>query len=353
MGKRLTVILGAGASYDCTSIGVTAINYDYRPPLTSGIFEGRKPFQTILENYPKARALTSTISIRVNQGEPLEAVLRDLRDSKEEHIIRPFRQVPLYLQELLGEISIQYTSEPANYSYLVTRLFGSEFEKVAFVTLNYDLLLERCIGTAWSRSGISWKPNHLSFYFEPDRQWMLIKLHGSANWGRLIKRQVKPQWTHEEMLERIDTLALHLEKELAPEITVLASHNQRWLNVGGMNLCYPAISVPVEGKYEFVCPPDHVRALRSFLNSCENFLLIGISGRDEDLVDLLKENIKDCGAVGIVEGNAKAADEVEQRFYNRVPQFREAKEKKSYAAGFGGFTMGIGRPLENFLTLLK
>jgi hypothetical protein len=355
MGKRLAVIFGAGASHDCASIGVTPVNHEYRPPLVSGIFSTWPPFQKILQKYPKARTLASTIAVRVNQGNPLEAVLRDLRDSEESHIVRQFRQIPLYLQELFGEISIHYTSEAVNYTYLVNRLLYSDFERVAFVTLNYDLFLERSIGTILSRTGAAWKPEHLSFYEEPNRKWMLIKLHGSANWGRLLaRRQMKGTWTHEQMLDEVESLAFPLEKVLARDITVLASHQERSIKKAGMSdLYYPAISVPVDGKYEFVCPENHIEALRDFLSSCENYLLIGVSGRDRDLTDFLKMHVGNCATLGIVEGDPKAAEEVAGRFYGTVHQFAKANVKKVYNQGFGEFTKVRGNSLDEFLKFLK
>jgi len=354
MGTRLAVILGAGASYDCASIGVTSIDHNYRPPLTSGIFEGRRPFQTILEKYPKARTLASTIAVRVTRGEPLEAVLRGLRNSKEEHIIRQFWQIPLYLQELFGEISFNYTSEAENYSYLANRLLGSEFEKVAFVTLNYDLLLEKSVGTITSNSGIQWKPKELSFYVELNRKWMLIKLHGSVNWGRvLVTRRRMGGWTHEGMLDHFDALALSLERSLVRDITVLSSHQDRSIQTGGThNLCYPAISVPVEGKYEFVCPKEHVDAAKDFLSSCHNFLIIGASGKDKDLLELLRDNIKKTDVVGFVEASQDAVQEVEDRFLAEVPQFRTQRLPLQYIEGFGGFIRNKGRSLDDFVDVL-
>jgi hypothetical protein len=355
MGKRLAVILGAGASYDCASIGVTPINQEYRPPLVSGIFAGWPPFQKILQKYPKARTLASTIAVRVNQGNPLEAVLRDLRDSEEGHIIRQFRQIPLYLQELFGEISIHYTSEAVNYTYLVNRLLYSDFERVAFITLNYDLFLERSLGTISSSTGAAWKPEHLSFYEEPDRKWMLIKLHGSVNWGRLLSsREMKGTWTHEQMLDEVDALAFSLEKVLVGDITVLASHQERSIQKAAMhNLYYPALSVPVDGKYEFVCPEKHIEALRDFLSSCENYLLIGVSGRDRDLTDFLKMHIGNCAVLGIVEANQEAAQEVVGRFCGTVQQFAKANLRKVYSQGFGGFTNVRSYSLDEFLKFLK
>jgi hypothetical protein len=354
MGKRLTVILGAGASYDCTSNGVTPIDYDYRPPLTSGIFEGRRPFQRILEKYPKARTLASTIAVRVNQGEPLEAVLRGLRDSQEEHIIRQFRQIPLYLQELLGEININFTSEPVNYTYLVNRLLQTDFEKVAFVTLNYDLFLERSLGTISSSSGTAWQPKDLSFHSKAGRKWMLIKLHGSANWGRFVKLDPGLKPNHEGVLNCVDDIALSLNESALLDIRVLANHRTRWKESGTkVFLLYPAISVPVEGKYEFVCPGEHIDAPKDFLSSCHNYLLIGISGRDMDLIDLLRANIKKCVTLGIVEGNPRAAEEVAERFDASVPQFARAEIRKVYTNGFSEFTKVKGNSLDDFLMLLK
>jgi hypothetical protein len=349
MGKRLTVILGAGASCDSVSIPVSATNNKYKPPLTNRIFEGRPEFQSILDRYPKARALASTIAVRINQGVPLEAMLRTFRDSKEEHEVRGFMQIPLYLQELFGEISINYTSEPVNYGYLVNRLMRSDMDEVAFVTLNYDLLLEKSLAEIHFGPKQKWWPSQFRFYLERGRKWFLVKLHGSVNWGRRMTVR-PPDHSHQGLLACVDQFALKLDEVLDPEIHLVQSHQKRW---GGSAFFYPAISVPVEGKYQFVCPPDHVDALRSFLRSCQNFLIIGISGRDEDLVDLLKENITDCAAVGIVEGSPNAAEEVARRFEHLVPQFRKAKERKKYMEGFSGFTTAIGRSLEDFLTVLK
>ncbi len=84
MGKRLTIILGAGASRDLIAIKTAQVNEDYLPPLTSELFgppmettgQRRETFQGILEGYPGAKSLASQISIRVSGGEPLEEILR-------------------------------------------------------------------------------------------------------------------------------------------------------------------------------------------------------------------------------------------------------------------------------------
>lgn len=113
------------------------VNEAYLPPLTSELFgppmetTGRRgeTFQGILEEYPGAKSLASQISIRVSGGEPLEKVLGSLKESGEKLIVRDFRQVPLYLQALLGRVSDAYTSEPVNYTHLMYHVLGSAFRR--------------------------------------------------------------------------------------------------------------------------------------------------------------------------------------------------------------------------------
>jgi hypothetical protein len=354
MGKRLTVILGAGASYDSTPIAVGEIDKSYTPPLTSQIFEGRKPFQRILEKYPKARALASTIAVKVQRGESLEAVLRDLRDSQEEHIVKEFIQVPLYLQELFWEVSFRYTSEFVNYTNLVSRLLYSDIEQVVFVSLNYDLLLEKSLGTIISGSGTRWQPVDLSFYYDPNRKWQLIKLHGSVNWVRLVRRLGSIDWTDETVLDRLDSLGLQLDNSLDPNINVVSGYQQRWIKRAGSKLvCYPAITVPVEGKYEFVCPSEHIVILKEFLDSCRNFLIIGASGRDRDLLDILKDNVQDCTVLGIVDFGADQVRNVFDRFSSRVLQFYVPRVKRLYSEGFSKFILAGEDSLDEFLSELQ
>jgi hypothetical protein len=52
--------------------------------------------------------------------------------------------------------------------------------EVVFITLNYDLILDRVLAAA---------DPHLpspTWYVQPERKWSLIKLHGSVNWYRQL-----------------------------------------------------------------------------------------------------------------------------------------------------------------------
>ncbi len=206
METRLAVILGAGGSHDLIANSVMEVNADFRPPLAADLFNFSSGARTILGKYPRARALASNVVIRINRGEALEAVLRSLRDSSDPHIVRQFRQIPLFLQELFGEISEHYTAEPVNYSYLVNQALSASCDRIAFVTMNYDLLLDKAVEVIAAQRI---QAMGLSFYCQSDAKWMLIKLHGSANWARPIAGLAAGQsLSDEEYLDIVDSASL-------------------------------------------------------------------------------------------------------------------------------------------------
>ena len=56
MAGKLIVILGAGASYDCSS-GLVETRPEWRPPLVTDLFDSRAhTFAPILNEYPLAEA---------------------------------------------------------------------------------------------------------------------------------------------------------------------------------------------------------------------------------------------------------------------------------------------------------
>jgi hypothetical protein len=60
---------------------------------------------------------------------------------------------------------------------------------------------------------------------------------------------------------------------------------------------YPALALPSDRKYGFVCPEDHIRALVGFVNIATDVLVIGNQGLDRDLMGLIAEAWPDTGGV--------------------------------------------------------
>ena len=205
-------------------------------------------------------------------------------------------------------------------------VLGSDFDRVAFVTLNYDLFLEK------SLEGIDGsQPTHIDEYAVAERKWMLIKLHGSADWGRVVLDAMsRREQSLAVALDMVDQLTFEENQLSEIEIT----NGRRWR---GGNLIYPAITVPVAGKYEYNCPASHVESLEQFLTVCDSFLIIGVSGQDEDLLDLLAENVKRCTHIMIV--GLSEVEEVDARFAKRVPAFARVS-RETYPGGFSNFMTG-------------
>ncbi len=79
ISDALTVILGAGSSYDCASDSVAEVEQSFRPPLTRDLFAATVPFSYILHKYRRAEALSDEIRIRIAQGENVESILIQTR----------------------------------------------------------------------------------------------------------------------------------------------------------------------------------------------------------------------------------------------------------------------------------
>jgi hypothetical protein len=74
--KRLTVILGAGASHDCIPHGTIPANPLLRPPLARDVFA--HCFQEILGHYPHVEARSDEIRSKLHQGQNIEKILFEI-----------------------------------------------------------------------------------------------------------------------------------------------------------------------------------------------------------------------------------------------------------------------------------
>ena len=78
--RKLTVILGAGASYDCIAPNTASKRDNYRPPLTKDLFSLNPDFDPILARFPGAMALSPDIRNRLRgrkTSESLEEILEE------------------------------------------------------------------------------------------------------------------------------------------------------------------------------------------------------------------------------------------------------------------------------------
>lgn len=338
------VILGAGASHDVVDPGnpYPAVIKDdkARPPLTSGIFVPEGIPGNVLPTYPGVRELASSIRYRTNT-KSLETVLKDLGDSDEPHRKAQMLSLPLYLQHIFWDMSELYVTEPVNYTHIVGETLEL-YDRVAFLTLNYDLLLDGSL----TQSGY-WGTDFSEMDSYVRDRWMLVKMHGSVNWGRRVTlpekrtllsthieivtyRQLFSEWPFEgEFLED--------EPVLVKSISDFRVRNAPF---------YPALSVPVEGKYEYNCPKAHIEALVAFLPTCRTVIAIGTSGKDQDMLDLLSNNLGEVEKFFVVSMKANPVGETvvppQDLFASKVEQLAAAPIKKFQDRGFTSFLLAGG-----------
>ncbi len=345
MGRLLTVILGAGAAHSINSLSHVLVNEEYRPPLAQDIFKASSEFRTILRRYPLAEHLTSDIERKLRQNEEgigLEQILRGYQEEGRANgnIARQFLQTPLYLNHLFGEISTHFTQKPDEYNILVNAVLPRTTEAL-FLTLNYDNLLEIPLSRV---SGVDFEREE---DYLQNGEWKLLKLHGSVNWYRSFSSYQVSEADDNAYFSQLRHINLPLSFDSRYRFTGLRGHAQKFID--GIPV-YPAITVPVDGKYERNVPESHLRALENFLTECGNYLIIGTRGLDQDLLDLLKKNTPPSKAL-VVGKSEMDTEATRQRFESAVDQFHSRTSVFSGEHGFSSFV--DSGELERFLDSLQ
>jgi len=182
--KKAAVILGAGASNDVWN-GVGNPNPALIPPLTKHLF-GRPPpeqddFSRFLTEYPSAMHLAGIVNSRVVDGQVItfEDQLTEFAKSSDPVIQQHFKQVPAYLRDVLWLTGQLFGAPSGCFAPLLYGLMTRVPHEVAFVTLNYDDILERELVRRDSDQ----------YRFEKEEDYLaarVYKLHGSVNWARRL-----------------------------------------------------------------------------------------------------------------------------------------------------------------------
>jgi hypothetical protein len=310
---HLVVILGAGASRACSPRGGQE---RFLPPLTADLFDAR--YADILRNYPLGEAAAADIRVVVDSGAiAIERFLRErLRESPDPYARRRYVQIPLYLQELLTEVSYHYTAQPDNFDRLINAALS--LESVLFVTLNYDVILDQRL--ALQGGDI----RSMDDYAREDRNWALIKLHGSVNWARAVNVPgLKSVTVDSRMAIAFAELGEELEQAIDPEIHLrqIADMQEFRYDAKIPILFFPALSAPLGSEDELVCPPSHVEFLSQKLRSADglNLLVIGYSGLDQEVLRLLADSNNAVRSLLVINHDPESGRETSTRI---MEQFR-------------------------------
>jgi hypothetical protein len=218
------------------------------------------------------------------------------------HLKQQYIAVPFYLQQLLGEVSIHYATNPDRYAQLLSEVF--RVDEVLFITLNYDSLLETAL-SAYPQ-GI----DRLEAYCDAGRPWSLVKLHGSVDW-RYEMEDPEAAPSLGKLIEGIARGARVPSDGRIAYYPFNGSAVPLWTGgPGGELYTYPALAAPLGAGDEIVCPPDHVHYAVAWLGARPrlNLLVIGYSGLDQRVLDLLASTGKQLNHVRIVNRNGGMAE---------------------------------------------
>ena len=330
--QKACVILGAGASKDVYN-GSLRINQErFQPPLAKDLF--RADYADVMSPYPGAQYIASLLTPMA--GEPdfnLEAELRKLAEHKNSSTRDHFRHVPPYLHDLLANCSRDYTELPGSYMQLAFELLAEAPHELLFLVLNYDDLLENALRRFDPKiHQFSSFEHYISKY---SRAW-IVKLHGSINWYRLMGPVQGTSWE-----DHVQSIQL-FEKPPDDEIIVLNNQNIARNHQVDQHWAYPVLTAPLAGKgtTNMVCPEMHIDAARHFLEDCRKFLIIGTSGRDDDLLDLLDTSVDPSRGdryIHVVDADDSGAETTLERFQNGVRALRGTMPPGIHGLGFRNY----------------
>jgi hypothetical protein len=287
-------MLGAGASRGSGDYGS-----ELPPPLTVDLFD-ETLYREYLSIYDLAHQAGRFIAQARKEDDALglEHALHRLRVSEHAHHRHMALAVPPYLQHLLYTVSETHYTEAFRYDHLIERLLRLPY--VCFLTLNYDLLLDR-------RLNGHHRLSTLDDYISRDKNWSLIKLHGSVNWLHDANQTFSINAPPKDLAWDAETYEC-----IAPDVPLST--------VRGTSLAtkrYPALAMPEGPDDRLVLPTKHLWFLRSMLKGKEvDLLSIGYSGLDNEALKLIESLECKVRRMTIVDQDLYRATEVFTRFEN-------------------------------------
>jgi hypothetical protein len=308
--------------------------------MANQLFDDRGLFVQVMQNYPACKPLVNLLRGNIQ-------VERQLAKFEQEAQTFPVRSRQLtairyYLHEMLWNCQNNWTNFHRGITNYVTfvdaidRWRYENNEQVCFVTFNYDTMLEDSLTELW---GVKFE-DLTSYTSQP--HFKVIKLHGSIDWGLEFNGNLKdalPTAIMDAAVKGIDVSDFYKKVNHPP---VIFENGTRG---------FPALAIPVEKKSEFVCPPEHLRAIADVLPRVTKIITIGWRATEQHFLTMLKKPL--TGLQGdvdlmVVSGDIRGVTETNANLgLVNVPSGHRYDTVEN---GFSGLIKDISR-LEKFLRL--
>jgi hypothetical protein len=334
-------IFGAGASSFCC-FGDEAKRlkqFDWRPPLATELFDRR--FDSVLEKYPGAEMLIPDFE---SKGKDIEAAMeirwKKIRDHYSPEELARYINTQFYLRDLTECFSVETKKSFRRenlYRVLADRLSGIAKQRpdvgYSLVTFNYDTLLDDAL-SEYCGMNLSYMNGYVPLNDQP---FMLLKPHGSWNWGwplPVVKRTAG--WAAELYQQEVPLSQIYFEilGDLNSMVYRGSWGNNRALNKYGLGKhevhrgrlqvfppessqpYFPALLVPLQDKDEFLMPYWHDHHLKIAFEEAEVAFLIGWKGGEDLFMRQLKQKAKQLKRIVIVNPEVEAVKAMISRWLN-------------------------------------
>lgn len=346
----LTVVFGAGASYDSVdrervSTPFDSPNNQYQPPLANGLFSDRPPFNNIVARYPAVaplvRHLRGVVPETRSVEDELERISEQAETSKRQDLQERLVAVRYYLRDALTECGNAWfdaASGMTNYTVLFYRIRDwceDHQESATLITFDYDKLLERA-----AESALGLQIDDMDSYIGSPR-FKILKLHGSVDWAHPVGLPVS---TNDRGIpQAMIANAAGLPVRPGDFIWLGDTRDEKRNDIP----LVPAIAIPTRTKSGFEIPTDHHTALRECLTRTSKLLVIGWRAAEIHFLRLLEETYAGSDTVPqihIVNGSGKDGMDT----FNRLAFGRAAAPQVVFKGGFSRF-LSSEDPLGEFL----
>ncbi len=340
----LMVVFGAGASYDSAPSHrptPTRSRLDEsRPPLADELFDLRGYFENAASEFPECQPIIPYLRGRP-EGTSVEQVLQRLHHEAEADsvIYRQLAAIRYYLHRVISE-SERHWNDVAkgvtNYKTLLDQLrkWVKAEGRICLVTFNYDTMLEAVLPDV----GITIEG--LSDYIA-DKNYKLIKLHGSVNWAREVDTPIEVAQREDADVVR-ELIARSAELSISQRYRI---HTKYPIAKWDQAALFPALAIPVERKKDYECPPEHFATLVACVPEVTRLLVIGWRAMEFSFLQLLVDNLPRKMHTMVVAGSSDGAVEITRRL-------ERAGIVGQFFASAGGFTeFVVNREADEFLKI--
>jgi hypothetical protein len=347
----LTVIFGAGASYDSLwqrpAPQGAGEDHPSRPPLSEQLFAAR--FQTVLNAFPSVRYVMGEFERRGDRS--VEEVLEEFQDEalsgKDPQRWRHLSAVRYYLRRAIQNCDSSWaatTNGRTNYLELVGRLrrwWHESNEQCCFVTFNYDRLLD------WAcQDELGLNLNSLDDYVSRE-SFKIIKFHGSINWVRPLDPDSRTKIFRQDSPSVGDLISRASEIRVTDEFLPVGegiigeseTDRPNWL---------PALAIPIQKKAKHECPDAQIVALKGAMASTTRLLIIGWRGAEQHFWKLWEQRPPPSVKVLVSSGSGTIPPPLAANLPGRLGI------DESRIGVTGGFTRLLAeQPLRDFLDMKK